>query len=327
VDYLWFGDARAKQYLDKLVPPTAQAFESRANLRTGGIVTSIHTNWLDNAFMYGPTLSALVYPKVSGQQAILDQAAQKVGGGSINDYYSGSWIAIATLTMNGDLAKIKGLVSGGSTPVSQPTPRPVPVAQPTPRPVPVAQPTPRPVPVAQPTPRPVPVAQPTPRPVPVAPRPVPVAQPTPRPAPVAQPTPRPVPVSCAGVAYASPASNDWWVAVTGVPVSSKSVVLQCSSGHTVTCTKIDSWGDKFGCQSAGQPCPKARSVVFDGTTCALANNNQRLEDGEERTNEESEAWPVSSIAMLVVGCVGCVLVLVVIALLVRQRSLRDSERV
>merc|ERR1711920_1085245 len=55
----------------------------------------------------------------------------------INDYYSGSWVAIATMTLNGDLSKAAaraGLV--GPTPAPTPAPTLAPTPSPTPAPTP-----------------------------------------------------------------------------------------------------------------------------------------------------------------------------------------------
>jgi len=340
LDYVWYGDARAKTFLDKLVPSVASKFASNSNLQTGGLVTSIHSGWLNNAFMYGPTLSSLVYPKVSNQQTTLNSAGSKIAGGTISDYYSGSWLALSTFVINGDALKVASLLTG-NTPVPVPQ-APVPVPQ---APVPVPQ---APVPVPQapvPVPRaPVPVPQapvPVPRapvPVPRAPAPVPQAPfPVPR-APVLVPqapvpvprAPVPAPTSggaCAGVVYGSPSNNDWWLTVSGIPNPSLTdVTIRCASGQQVACTK-SGWGDRYACAVSNNPCTSPRSVTFSGQTCALNNdiiNNARM---DESTDAESSDFPAYSIALLVVGAVGIVLVVGAFALILSKKFARSTESV
>jgi hypothetical protein len=119
-------------------PPVADKFQTGSNLPTGCLVQSIFTNWLGESFMYGPTLTSLVNPHsaIVNQQNIINNAAAKINAGSVSNYYSGSWTLLSLMVVNGDLAKIVSIVTGGA---AQPV-APVPVAS-----VPVA---PKPVPVA-----------------------------------------------------------------------------------------------------------------------------------------------------------------------------------
>jgi len=65
--------------------------------------------------MYGPTFSSLVFPTSNPNQAkALSAASSILSSASINDYYAGSWVSIATLTLNGDLAKLKPLLAAGA---------------------------------------------------------------------------------------------------------------------------------------------------------------------------------------------------------------------
>jgi hypothetical protein len=65
--------------------------------------------------MYGPTFSALVFPTSNTKQAtVLSAASSILSSATINDYYAGSWVAIATMTLNGDLAKLKPLLAAGA---------------------------------------------------------------------------------------------------------------------------------------------------------------------------------------------------------------------
>jgi hypothetical protein len=109
------------------------------NLDTGCLITSIFPNWLNEPFIFAPTLCALTKPGNSGdQQAALNAGGSRVGSAPINSYYSGSWVVLATLTMNGDVAKSANLVNGLSNPVNQPNPVPVPTnPPPQPNPVPI----------------------------------------------------------------------------------------------------------------------------------------------------------------------------------------------
>jgi hypothetical protein len=74
--------------------------------------------------MYGPTFSSLVFPTSNvNQKSVLSSASAILASASINDYYAGSWVALATLTLNGDLAKLKPLLRATSAPpaVNDPT--------------------------------------------------------------------------------------------------------------------------------------------------------------------------------------------------------------
>jgi len=136
LDYLLFpseaGDAVA--FLD----PVAAHLETRESdgnwaesLRVEGncLVESIHPGWSSNMFMAGPTFTSLVCPSNSvdsgRQQELINAAGQRVASKAIDDYYSGSWVAISTITLNGDLARAAqgaGLTStGGSTTGGIPT--------------------------------------------------------------------------------------------------------------------------------------------------------------------------------------------------------------
>jgi len=139
------------------------------------LVESIHASWSWNMFMAGPTFSALVSPaglSEGRQQQLADSAGVRVASKSIQDYYSGSWIVISTMTLNGDLSKAAfnaGLTSSvltttastttpfvdrtttststsSATPAPSPTPNVSPVPSPAPSPMPMPDPAPMPVP-------------------------------------------------------------------------------------------------------------------------------------------------------------------------------------
>jgi len=269
IDYIWTKDPRAKSFLAAMGPHIASKFQLGANLNTGCLVKSIFNGWLSNAFMYGPTLTSLVNPhaSIAGQQNIINNAASKINGGSISDYYSGSWTILSLMVVNGDLAKITSLVTGGSVP-------PAPVAVPKPvAPVPVA-----PKPVA------VPITAPKPVPVPVtAPKPVPVG-----------------PVSCANLKYGDVPTNNWYIVIAGATVSS-TVKVKCSDNSQHSCTWNPTWG-RHTCNPTTE-CKMARSAVVNGVTCALDPNIiARKEEDSAPTS-----IPAFAIALIVVGsvCVIC----------------------
>ncbi|CAE7775288.1 idp1, partial [Symbiodinium pilosum] len=73
------------------------------------LVETIHPGWQVNMFMAAPTFASLVCPASglgnSRQQELIDSAGRLLATQRIRDYYSGSWVAISTMTLNGDLAK------------------------------------------------------------------------------------------------------------------------------------------------------------------------------------------------------------------------------
>jgi len=124
VDSLWYGDQDSKNPASYIAPVVAQVISkyqggSFSDLSTGCLVKSIHPSWSSLAFMYGPTFSALVFPTSNPNQgATLTAAANILKGASINDYYAGSWVAISTMTLNGDFARLKSLLRSTSVPAS-----------------------------------------------------------------------------------------------------------------------------------------------------------------------------------------------------------------
>jgi hypothetical protein len=160
IDYLWFSSEapQATTYLDKVVKQLSAKFTGSSfnNLDTGGLVTNIFNDWLNNAFIYGPTFCALLKPvtTITNQQAALNVARDKINSGNLDDYYKGSWLAIATITLSGDLAKCSSFVGGKPSSPTAPTGNPpvAPVKPPTTPPVaPVKPPTTPPVAPVKPT--------------------------------------------------------------------------------------------------------------------------------------------------------------------------------
>ena len=81
------------------------------------LVETIHPGWQVNMFIAAPTFASLVCPaELEGgrQQELLDSAGRLLASKRIRDYYSGSWVAISTMTLNGDLAKAAANAKIGS---------------------------------------------------------------------------------------------------------------------------------------------------------------------------------------------------------------------
>lgn len=106
-DYVLYGTPESSAFSSITASKLAaksQGGTRWSNLDTGCLVKSIFSDWSNNAFIYAPLFTSLLVPAgVAGQQDILNRAATKIAQVSINDYYAGSWIAIATISINGDL--------------------------------------------------------------------------------------------------------------------------------------------------------------------------------------------------------------------------------
>jgi hypothetical protein len=202
LDYIWTKDSRAKAFLARMGPMVANKFQSNSDLSTGCLVQSIHSSWLSNAFMYGPTLTSLVNPHsaIVNQQTLVNNAGSKLNAAPVSDYYSGSWTVLSMMVINGDLAKIASIVKGGASPV--PVTVPVPVS----------------------APKPVPVAPKSPVPVP-APKPVPVGGSG----------------SCSNINYGDVPTNNYYVVIAGASGSS-TVVVSCPNNVKASCTWNPTWG-------------------------------------------------------------------------------------
>ena len=160
VPWLLYGESRAKTIASKM---GAQATEKLGaygvdgcyspsscpglQLDTGCHVETVLGDWIYNGFMLGPVASTLTVPPASSgeaeaQQTALDHAASLLTSMEVQDYYSGSWIAIASVTLNGALVSAGPLLASLAEPVP-PSPPVVPTASPTSAPtaVPTAAPT------------------------------------------------------------------------------------------------------------------------------------------------------------------------------------------
>jgi hypothetical protein len=121
IDWMWYGDEDTKNpaaYLSPVANQVISKFNGGfSDLSPGCLVKSIHSSWSTLPFMYGPTFTSLVFPTNNAKHAsTLAAAATTLQTASINDYYAGSWVAISTMTMNGDLAKVKSLLRSTTVP-------------------------------------------------------------------------------------------------------------------------------------------------------------------------------------------------------------------
>jgi len=184
VDALWYETADAVRFSNRLAAHVEETLRTDGNLDTGCDVTSIHSGWQVNGFMAGPVATSLTVPvgslSESAQQAALDTLAANIEAMSINDYYSGCWVATSTATLSGDLPAIAPLLRslGGSV---SPSPSPLPPSPPV---VAVSSPSPLPPPPPPSPPWPSP-------PSPLPPPPPPSSLPSPSPPSLLPPPPSP----------------------------------------------------------------------------------------------------------------------------------------
>jgi len=197
-------------------------------------------------FICGPTFTALIKP-VSGKSSTsaLSAAAGKLNNfGVINDYYGGSWVAISTLTLNGDLYKARSLVqSSGSPPSTTPKPTVTPPPSTTPKPTVTPPPT--------TTPKPTVTPPPTTTPKPTA---------TPKPT-----TPKPTPVTT--TCSLESGTNDYWIELsTGDTTGNQNVSVSCTGKTGILCK----WQyGKYTCDTLGYSCTTSRKATINGACCPL----------------------------------------------------------
>ena len=116
------GSTESARYVHRVARQLAAKFDEKAPDGSGfqpleidarcPSVRSVHEDWHWNAFMYGPLATALLVPLpvppasplASQQRRALELLAERVSSGEISQYYSGAWLTLATLTLNGDLA-------------------------------------------------------------------------------------------------------------------------------------------------------------------------------------------------------------------------------
>jgi hypothetical protein len=128
LDYMLYTDERAVDYLKSLTKNVVKQYRSdvessdmwdELDYQTTAaecLVDSVHTSWQWNAFMFGPIFTSLTVPVKDGSKSDLDlqvqaleSAAERIKGTAISDYYSGSWIAISTLTLSGNFVEAMSL--------------------------------------------------------------------------------------------------------------------------------------------------------------------------------------------------------------------------
>jgi expansin (peptidoglycan-binding protein) len=117
-DYILYGTPEAQHFSTVAALQTiskAGPGGSWGSLDTGCLVTSIFSDWSNNAFIYAPLFTSLLVPTTSaGQAAALASAAAKVAAAPIQDYFAGSWVAIATVTISGSLRTAGGVLNGAA---------------------------------------------------------------------------------------------------------------------------------------------------------------------------------------------------------------------
>jgi hypothetical protein len=363
IDYLWFASEapQATTYLDKVVKQLSAKFTGSTfnNLDTGGLVSNIFNDWLNNAFIYGPTFCALLKPvsTITNQQAAVNVARDKINGDSLSDYYKGSWLAIATITLSGDLAKCGSIVGG--KPASPTTP---PTTPPTTAPVaPVKPPT---APVKPPTSPTAPTA-PTGGPkctIPgctVSDKKVQYA--------VSGVTVTTAEVQCSGsstrypctlasgiytctmpasvTACASPVpyvngaacaitfpsasqsckpvstTNVWWHEYTppGTGWSEKLASIKCADGRYFSCP--NNYGTKVACPISDREC-SSPTALYNGSPCAWSS--ALVEDG--LSSNERTSLPTGAIIGIVVGLVA-LLIVVIALILLKKKMMSEKEEI
>jgi len=112
----------------------------------GSTITSFSGGWVWNAFIFGPTVSALVVP-IDGvteaeQQEIIDKTGSVLASQIPASYYHRSWTILSILTINGAVESAGKLLASPGTPTAMPvtpptiiTPTSAPFVAPTPSPM------------------------------------------------------------------------------------------------------------------------------------------------------------------------------------------------
>eukprot|EP01126_Amoeba_proteus_P019361 TRINITY_DN1997_c0_g1_i18.p1 TRINITY_DN1997_c0_g1~~TRINITY_DN1997_c0_g1_i18.p1 ORF type:complete len:685 (+),score=147.18 TRINITY_DN1997_c0_g1_i18:1414-3468(+) len=332
IDWLWYSDEdtiRPARYLD----PVARHLISKNtggttfnNLDTGCLVTSILSPWSTFGFMYGPTFSSLVYPtQLANQTSVLNAAASILSSATISDYYAGSWIAIATMTLNGDLARLKPLLRGTTT-TTTPTPTSSPPTTPSPTtPTSATSPTKIPTPATSSTKIPTPTTSSTKIPTPATSStkiPTPATSSTKIPTPATPPTtstPSPTTGSCLGVAYRQAPANGWWVAVVA-PAPPSTLTVKCGTGPNMICTYDSGWRT-WSCNHGGLECVGTRTAVLGNLNCVLsviipAVNVEAVDEIDTNADPSDDGLVIPVWAIVIIAVVGTIIVVAVTALTV-----------
>ena len=127
LDALWRPSRESARYIERVSRQlTTRLDEARGEFMPLEIdvrcaaVRSVHSDWQLNPFMFAPMSAALLVPLgastglATRQRKALEILSLRVASTPIDSYYSGSWIALATATLNGDFAgTCDGLFEGG----------------------------------------------------------------------------------------------------------------------------------------------------------------------------------------------------------------------
>ena len=124
LDYLWNGlPGRSDVFLQRIASQATSKLrlvnngcsssscnaEIALDTPSSCFVASVLEPWTNIPFMLGPVSTAMMFPLPASdpefpyQQQALNFAADRIDSSAINDYYSGSWIAISTITLSGDI--------------------------------------------------------------------------------------------------------------------------------------------------------------------------------------------------------------------------------
>ena len=92
-------------------------------------------DWLNNAFIFGPTVSSLAVPLAddvsdSTQQSMVDAAGTKLKENSSDSYYPRCWVALASLSLNGSWSNVAAVLFSDPTTPTTTSPASVPTAAP-----------------------------------------------------------------------------------------------------------------------------------------------------------------------------------------------------
>ena len=122
LDALWQPSAESSRYVGRIARHLAMQYDDANGFgalqidRRCESVKSVHPDWIANPFMYAPLSAALLPLAGSGSASAmpphlaerrrhaLEAIKKRLAREKIDSYYSGSWIALATATLNGGFA-------------------------------------------------------------------------------------------------------------------------------------------------------------------------------------------------------------------------------
>lgn len=115
MDYLLYKTPESKTFSNRVAKHVISKSNANgwSNLDTGCLVNSVFNDWTNNDFIFGPVFCSLTVDSGEAQHAtVLEKAAERISSRTISNYFSGSWIAISTITMNGDIESSAALLRG-----------------------------------------------------------------------------------------------------------------------------------------------------------------------------------------------------------------------